>query len=372
MKVLQVINSLSAGGAEVFVTQLSIALKQFCDVEVFTFYGVLDEKGKVLRKQLDDNRIKLSIPSFTKKGLKKKLLCPFQIHKKISEYKPDIVHVHLDQCEFYLFQSELFRKNKAKYIRTIHNIKRSERVPKDFWKSIDNFFDFNVHCSSAASEHYKYMGKIDKYKSINNGILIPDTGNYYSIKRELKILENEVVFINIGSFSKRLGSFQKGQDLLIEAIAGLPDLKIKIVFVGDGDERERLESVAREGGFQDKLLFVGKVTDPYKYILSSDIMIMPSRFEGLPISVIEAVCAGLPLVSSDIPSLLEFNLNSTIYFKTESVESLQNAIIEAINNIDRLQVSAKMNSLIYQERFNINKVAKEYFDLFSSIMHGTL
>lgn len=367
MKILQVVNSLSAGGAEVFVTQLSVALSKICDVEVFTFYGVLDKKGEALRELLLTNNIPFSQPEHVNKGTLKKIMCPFQLQNKINETKPDVVHVHLDQCELFAYLASFLPGHKAKHIRTIHNIKRSKRVPKVLWRSIDDFFNYSIHCSTASSSNYEYLGKLDSYLSIDNGILLP---NICSQQDSSKYPSDTIRLLNIGSFSKRFNVLQKGQDILIEALPGLRDLPLQVVFVGDGEEKEILTRRADELEVLSMTEFAGQVTDPYLYIKSVDALIMPSRFEGLPISTIEAVCSGLPLIASDIPAFNSFNSDSTIYFCSESISAIQGAIRHFINNLTMFKNQASINADYYRTRFDIRNVAEKYYDIFlTQIFH---
>lgn len=364
MKVLQVINSLSAGGAEVFVTQLAVALSEICDVEVFTFYGVLDKKGESLRELLLNKNIPLLHPKYLNKGTIKKLMCPLQLRKKINEIKPDIVHVHLDQCELYTYGASFLPGYHPKFVRTIHNIERSQKVPKLLWRWIDDFFDYNIHCSVTSSPTYKYFGKTQNYSAIDNGIILPsiDSNTY-----KFKIQPETILLLNIGSFTKRFNVLTKGQDVLIEALPGLQDLPLKIVFLGDGEEKEKLTRRAKELGVFDMTEFAGQVTDPYPYITSADAMIMPSRFEGLPIATIEAVCSGLPLIASDIPAFNAFGSDSTIFFASESISALQNEIRHFFNNIGKLKRNASINTENYRKRFDIRRVAEKYNEIYFMI-----
>lgn len=97
---------------------------------------------------------------------------------------------------------------------------------------------------------------------------------------------------------------QKGFDILLEAIARLspshcrPTLRI----LGDGQERGLLEEQARRLGISQQIEFAGVVRSPVAYLRAAKIFVMPSRFEGFPNALCEAMAVGLAVVATDCPS----------------------------------------------------------------------
>jgi len=76
----------------------------------------------------------------------------------------------------------------------------------------------------------------------------------------------------------------------------------RAILVGRGPEREKLERTARERDIEDTVSFVGYVDNPYSYMAGADVMLLSSRYEGLPTVLIEALACGCPVVSTDCPS----------------------------------------------------------------------
>lgn len=72
-----------------------------------------------------------------------------------------------------------------------------------------------------------------------------------------------------------------------------------LVLIGDGDDREMLENTAKELGIQDKVVFVGNVTNVQDYLSAMDVFVFPSLYEGLPLSILEVQANGLPCIISD-------------------------------------------------------------------------
>ena len=95
---------------------------------------------------------------------------------------------------------------------------------------------------------------------------------------------------------------QKGLDVLIRAFASLPPSVRegwRVTLVGDGPERQALEALASDAGLRDSICFEGFRSDPLVFMRRASIFALPSRFEGMPNALLEAMAAGLPSVVSD-------------------------------------------------------------------------
>jgi glycosyltransferase involved in cell wall biosynthesis len=95
---------------------------------------------------------------------------------------------------------------------------------------------------------------------------------------------------------------QKGLDLLVQAFAALRQPTFQewsLVLVGDGPDREQLADLASRHGLEDRVRFEGYQPDPSPYLAQASIFVLPSRFEGMPNALLEAMAAGLPVVVTD-------------------------------------------------------------------------
>ncbi len=96
---------------------------------------------------------------------------------------------------------------------------------------------------------------------------------------------------------------QKGIDVAIRALAHIEDASL--VVLGEGPERGRLESLARELGVDDRVVLPGRVPDVAAWLRRATVYVQPSRWEGFGLGVLEAMHAGLPVVASRVSSLPE-------------------------------------------------------------------
>ncbi len=116
-----------------------------------------------------------------------------------------------------------------------------------------------------------------------------------SIRAGLGVLAEETVMICVGRLEP-----QKGQDILLEACGLLTKLgsTFKLWLVGDGPMRQALQDQVIKLGLTDRVVFLGFRQDIPRLLASADLFVLPSRYEAAPVSVLEALAAGLPVVAS--------------------------------------------------------------------------
>lgn len=110
--------------------------------------------------------------------------------------------------------------------------------------------------------------------------------------------EKQVVIGSVG----RLDAM-KGHDILLRAVAQLEGMRV--VILGEGGQREALEKLAAELGISNRTELLGWVDNPYTYLPEFDIFAMPSRSEGFPLAVVEAMLAARPVVATRVGSIPE-------------------------------------------------------------------
>jgi glycosyltransferase involved in cell wall biosynthesis len=131
-------------------------------------------------------------------------------------------------------------------------------------------------------------------------------------------------------------SREKGHLLLLKATAQLAaeGLQLRLVLVGDGPMRDKIETLIAQLGLQDHVEITGWVSNPEvrQHILTSRAMVLPSFAEGLPVSLIEAMALGRPVISTyvaGIPELVEPGISGWLV-PSGSIEALKIAMQEAL------------------------------------------
>ena len=151
---------------------------------------------------------------------------------------------------------------------------------------------------------------------------------------------------------------------LIEAVKGWERDCILNIF-GDGEERRRLEEVAGESR---RIRFHGAVTpdEVQKVMWESDMLVMNSTFEGIPMIILEAISTGLPVVTTDvggIKEVLTYGLDSEV--TDGSVQGIRQAMDRILSDYGRYSGEAWKKSL----QFDYSKVNRRVFDVLNESLH---
>ena len=171
-------------------------------------------------------------------------------------------------------------------------------------------------CSDKAIDWlYDYSGIKHKALMCNNGINVEDytynEGYRKEIREEFNIKDGEIVLGHVGRFEQ-----VKNQAFLVRILENMRQNKIpaKLILVGSGKLLEKIRIMVEEEGLNDFVIFTGVRSDVNRLRQAMDVFVMPSLFEGLPVTLIEAQAAGLPIVASDTISH-DSDITGTILFE---------------------------------------------------------
>lgn len=181
--------------------------------------------------------------------------------------------------------------------------------------------------------------KLERYRNISRK----------KAREKLGIQNGEFIFLFIGRLTR-----QKGADILIQALAGLKEGRIFIV--GDGEERGRLEKLAEDLGMAPRISFLGSRSDVPEILAASDCFILPSRWEGLGIVVMEAMTSGLPVIASGVDGIKEIVADGEtgILVKPGDIQALGRAIQSMAKDLP-LRRKLSENSIRRSSEFSIER-----------------
>lgn len=359
LRIVHIIQSLHTGGAEKLLVDLAVNSKEIGNITVISQYPKSDLPFEAY---LENNGIKTI---YLNKRYGFDLGNIVELYKALNKINPDVVHTHLHGA-VYAIPWYLRHKDPVK-VHTVHTIAPMEfgKIHRTFQRFAFKFLNvIPVAISSSIRESIakEYRIPNSKIPIVLNGI---DVSKFSTDLKEHPSI-SEFTLINVASFNK-----WKNQFLLLKAfyrvLLKYPDLKL--IFVGDGNEKRNIKNKAIEMGIENRITFTGITNDVRSYLQKAHVFILSSTFEGLPLTVLEAYAAGLPVISTavgGIPDILTSGING-ILVPSQDQGAMENAIIELYEKPELRKKMGDRNRAIVVD-FDIKNTTRKYFDIYYS--HG--
>ena len=206
--------------------------------------------------------------------------------------------------------------------------------------------------------------------AIDNGISVPpsDPTARQRIRSEFALAPEERLVVQIGRLAK-----SKRNDLLLEAVARLNGLvPIRVLLVGEGEQRQLLAEKARALGIVDRVTFCGYRDDVHRILAAADLLALTSNKEGLPIVMLEAMAVGCPIVATAVgavPTVLRQDESAWLVV-AEDVERLTCALREALVDPATAKARAEQARADFIARFSRDAMGQQYLDVYNRIWHA--
>lgn len=347
-----IIHSLSSGGAERVISTLSNQLIDTYNINIITFVNAppfypLDKRIKLLSCFDNIN------PS---SNIFQALNTNYGLYKKISGF---LKSEAIDLCIGFLTTSNVLsvlaaRSNNIPVIVSERINPNSSKKPF-VWERLRKFTYPKANFVIIQTEKIKrfFTPWIDESKlRILPNPLSPDL-KYIPTQDDIR----ENIVLNVGRLTN-----QKGQDVLIRAFSELNPDAWKLIIVGEGRKRNTYETLIRELGMTEKIFLIGSEKNISKYYNLARIFAFPSRFEGFPNALIEAMYMNLPCISTDCPTgpseLISDGFNGFLV-PIDDQESFREKL-NMLMNIQDLRTKFSENGKKAVERFSVEKVVKEW------------
>ncbi|MET3114440.1 glycosyltransferase involved in cell wall biosynthesis [Pedobacter sp. CG_S7] len=378
IKIVHVIGMLSRGGAERFVIDLCNEISKKEKYEVYILSLCENSSKNTFIKDISTN---VNYISFNKKnGFNLSVL--IKLTNWLKEKSPHIVHSHLNSFEYLsLYRSY---KSRTTFFHTIHNIANVE-CPNYLIKSFRKIYYKNnsvipIAISVNGSKTYR-----DYYK-LNNDIIIENARPNLILSEECEDLfnkykrsENSFLLVHIGRIS-----IEKNQELLIKSVQkfnSIEEKKCKLLIIGDIHD-EQINSRLMNLVEKDlNIEFLGGLNNIADYLSIADAFCLSSIFEGMPISLIEAMSLGCIPICTPVGGIKEMitdgvtgflskdtDLNSyydaikkAVYFKNKSV--IKENIKCTFKSKYHIELSAKNHLKAYNKALNLFEGSDSAFEL---------
>jgi glycosyltransferase involved in cell wall biosynthesis len=291
--------------------------------------------------------------------------------------KYDIVNTNMRYYTLSLFGSIFSKIKGTKHIHTEHSAYHphlenklhsviGEIVDHTFGTLVVKSADLNIVVSKKTEEFVKHLGGNNIHvipNSIDPEIFKKKKSNF---KSDMKIREDVII-----TFVGRL-VFLKNVQNLINTLHKLENVsRLKLVIVGDGPYREKLEELVNSLNLNYKVLFLGKKNheEIVEVLNSTDIFVNPSYVEGLPHSVLEAGSIGIPIIASNVGGTNEVIENGFNGFLIEpdDINDLIKKLEKLINDDElRKEFSRRIRNTVIKN-FNIHENYKKTEGIFEAV-----
>ena len=291
----------------------------------------------------------------------------------------DLLHVHYaipHASAAYMAQQILKDQGvEIPFVTTLHGTDIT-LVGKD--PSFEPVINFSINKSNrvtAVSENLK-KETFELFDIKNNIEVIPnficlkeyklDNNDYYK-KRFAP--NNEKVICHVSNFRK----VKRIEDVIIAFEGISKEMDVKLLLVGDGPERARLEQISRNSKFSKNIFFLGSLKSTKEVLNISDLFILPSSKESFGLSALEAMACGVPVIASDsggIPEVISHGKSGLLNSVGDTYQMTKNAL-KLLSN-DSLLEKFKTNAYQQAMKFDIEVILPKYVKLYEQCVNDYL
>jgi glycosyltransferase involved in cell wall biosynthesis len=187
------------------------------------------------------------------------------------------------------------------------------------------------------------------------------------VKAELGIPQDHFLVIHVGNFTPK----KRHEDLLQGAKLVLGQRpKVSFMLVGTGPLEQAMKDRARELGIQSNIVFTGLRTDVPRLMAASDMFVLPSQFEGLPISLLEAICVGKPVIASRVGGVAEVVEDNVDGLLIEPLrpDMLAEKILSLLSKPELGQGLVENGRRRVKEQFSIERMVHDMESLYDKVL----
>lgn len=377
-RVLHLINSLAQGGAERSLVELLPRLRE----------RSIESHVAVLRRTEDsfeDEVRQLGVPLIDLRS-PGRLTAPFRVRQTLRRVRPSLLHTTL-------FDADLIGRLGAvltavpvvsSQVNMAYSVPRGDDPNVSQWKlALVRWLD-GITARHLAAAHHAVSGPVWRMAVTELGVPpesvtviprgrdrarlgIPSLERRRRVRHSLGIAPSTPVVVNVGR-----QEYQKDQETLLRAQRILLDrgLQTSVLLVGRaGNASESLREVAGRNELQESVRFMGYRSDVTDLVAASDVFAFPSRFEGLPGSVLEAMALDVPVVASDIPpnrDVLDGGRNGLLV-PVADAEALADAIQDTLEGGDEVARRVAAARAAFEGVYDLDRVADDMGAWFRSV-----
>ncbi|MBW3523438.1 glycosyltransferase [Chryseobacterium sp. NKUCC03_KSP] len=349
MKILHVITRSELGGAQSVVINLANSMCSNHEVIV-----VAGEDGPMW-DALDDRVSKIKIKEIVREvSVIKDCVALFKLKKIYSSIKPDVVHLHSSKIG--ILGRLAFPPKKIVYsIHGFDSIRINYRKFLPIEKALKNRCKAIVGVSEYDVKNLMNENIKDNVYLIPNGIKdfasIDTNPNSENILAKIKKETGKKIILSISRLT-----LPKRFDLFCKIAEELSDFDYQFVWIGN---KENISPIPQN------IMMLGEKNDAHQYYRYADLAILLSDYEGLPISLLEALCYSKPIIASNVGGISEIVLNNQNGFTLDNNEGVfAEKVNYILENEEIYQAFSKKSLEIFHEKLTVEKMVDKYTSLY--------
>ena len=365
IKVMNMIWSMRDGGAQQVIINYLRDFHNDPDIELKLYVYTKPTDSKYDREitengynvtYLNNPRTKIQIPyvkRYFQRSISRKVW-----EKAISEYNPDIVHVHISAL-LDATMPGIIKNNIPVRFDTLHSspFRYTGRIKRIISNAFQKEGVIPICVTEAQVKEAKEWYGITKYEVVRNGVDIEEIKEKccpkIEARKEFGLSADSFVVIGVG----RLNPIKK-YDLLIDSFAEVKEKKPKavLIFAGDGVEKKKLQHKAKELGISESVKFLGNIPDVTKLYCAADVLAVTSDTESSSLVAIEAqVCGTRCVLSAGVPR------ESILLNRTQQLEIGATAKEWCSALLDDSYMGVPVANIEDYEVHNVSKKMKEVY-----------
>ncbi|MFK5890932.1 MAG: N-acetyl-alpha-D-glucosaminyl L-malate synthase BshA [Flavobacteriaceae bacterium] len=296
----------------------------------------------------------------------------------VERYHLDILHVHYAIPHAYAaFMAKQMLKTKGidiKVVTTLHGtditLVGSHPIYKKAVEFSINNSDVVTTVSKSLKEDTLRLFNIKKdIKVINNFIELDKYPEHTAeeCQRASLARPDEKIIVHVSNFRpvKRL------EDVVLVFKKILEKTPAKLLLVGEGPEREKVDILVKKLNIRNKVLFLGNSQEVNKILCYADLFLLPSKTESFGLSALEAMAAKTPVISSNTGGLPEVNVNGVTGFLSDvgDVETMANNALKIFKDTATLE-QFKQNAFEHAKTFELENILPQYESVYRAVKEG--
>jgi glycosyltransferase involved in cell wall biosynthesis len=299
----------------------------------------------------------------------------FRLIRVLRKLKPDIVHTHTSKAGLLGRIAAKLANPKVTVIHTYHGhllygyfSPAKVRFLIIVERALSKFSNLLVGVTYQVKNDLLKVkiGKPENWTVVYPGVVVRTPIGKKNSREQISVSSRSSVVTWIGRFTEI-----KDPQLALGAIAAIDSVfaaNLTFIFVGDGELLEQCRQMAVDIPFD--IRFEGWQEDVSVYLESSDLLLMTSRNEGMPVALLEAASFGVPTIAPDVGGIAEFINEDTGILAARDAQSFAQSIEMLLTNSDKLNLLGRNARTLFLDRFTVSQFVESHLRIYQSEANG--